>query len=650
MALGIDDPRSGSLRVPPHSVEAEESVLGAVLLDSDAANIALERLQPDDFYRPSHQAIFDVVLDLFNKNEPVDAVTVAEGLRRSDMLERVGGLAYLTQLLDAVPATSNIEQYAAIVEEHALRRKLLRVGGDIAKLATEVSEPIGDVIDKAEQSVFAVSEKRVGDGLAPIDPLLGPAIERAEELHRLGQEVIGLSTGLRDLDRKLAGLHSGNLIVIAARPGMGKTTMAIGIAQHIAIQGDPVAIFTMEMSREEIVTRMLCSQGRIDSQRLRTGRLTEGDFSKLSSAANVLYKKPIYVDDSSGLTVTEIRAKCRRLKRRHGLGLVVVDYLQLMHGSGGENRQQEIAIISRSLKSLARELEVPVIGVSQLNRSLEQREDKRPRLGDLRECLAADTQIRRRDTGATVSIADLARSGQTDIPVWSLSDEYKLVPGVMSEAWSTGVKPVFKITTRSGRSLRATENHPLRTYAGWTMVGDLSVGDRIAVPRRLPAPDRPQEMNEEEIGLLAHLIGDGSYVRRQPLRYTSMDPENHGFVMLAAGARFGVRPRPVPLRGRAWQTLLPAPYHLTRGRRNPIAAWLDDLGVFGQRSKTKRVPEKVFSLPDRQIRLFLRHLWATDGSVTVQRSSDRVSVYYSTASPGLAADIQTLLLRVGFIP
>jgi len=480
MALGIDDPRSGSLRVPPHSVEAEESVLGAVLLDSDAANIALERLQPDDFYRPSHQAIFDVVLDLFNKNEPVDAVTVAEGLRRSDMLERVGGLAYLTQLLDAVPATSNIEQYAAIVEEHALRRKLLRVGGDIAKLATEVSEPIGDVIDKAEQSVFAVSEKRVGDGLAPIDPLLGPAIERAEELHRLGQEVIGLSTGLRDLDRKLAGLHSGNLIVIAARPGMGKTTMAIGIAQHIAIQGDPVAIFTMEMSREEIVTRMLCSQGRIDSQRLRTGRLTEGDFSKLSSAANVLYKKPIYVDDSSGLTVTEIRAKCRRLKRRHGLGLVVVDYLQLMHGSGGENRQQEIAIISRSLKSLARELEVPVIGVSQLNRSLEQREDKRPRLGDLRECLAADTQIRRRDTGAAVSIADLARSGQTDIPVWSLSDEYKLVPGVMSEAWSTGVKPVFKITTRSGRTLRATENHPLRTYAGWTMVGDLSVRDRIA--------------------------------------------------------------------------------------------------------------------------------------------------------------------------
>jgi replicative DNA helicase len=489
MALGIDDRRSDSLRVPPNSVEAEESVLGAVLLDSDAANLALEKLQPDDFYRPSHQAIFDAVVELFNKNEPVDAVTVSEGLRRSDMLERVGGLSYLTQLMDTVPATSNIEHYAAIVEEHALRRKLLRVGGDIGKLATEVDQPINEVVDKAEQAVYAVSEKRVGDGLTSIDPLLGPAIERAEELHRHGQEVTGLSTGLRDLDRKLAGLHPGNLIVIAGRPGMGKSTLAINIAQHVAVSGDPVAIFTLEMSREEVVSRMLCSQGRIDSQRLRTGRLTEGDFSKLSSAANVLYKKPIYVDDSAGLTVTEIRAKSRRLKRRHGLGLVVVDYLQLMHGTVGENRQQEIAIISRSLKNLARELDVPVIGASQLNRSLEQREDKRPRLGDLRECLAAETQIRRRDTGTTVTIAELARSRERDVPVWSLDEDYKLVPGVLAQAWSTGEKPVYKITTTSGRTLRATENHPLRTYSGWRTVGELSSGDMIAVPRRIPHAD-----------------------------------------------------------------------------------------------------------------------------------------------------------------
>jgi replicative DNA helicase len=360
-------------------------VLGALLMSSDAANIALEKLHPEDFYRPSHQAIFQAVVDLFDANEPIDAVTLSEGLRRSGALERVGGVGFLTALIDAVPTASNVDYYAGIVEEHALRRRLLRVGGELGGLAGTMNEPISEVLDKAEQAVFAVSERRVGEGLAPIDPLLGPAIERAEELNRKGDEVTGIATGYRDLDNKLAGLHPTNFLVIAGRPGMGKTTLALNIAQNIAVQDKAVAIFSLEMSREEIVSRMLCAQGRIDSQRLRTGRLTESDFTKLSNAASVLYKKPIYVDDSPGLTVTEIRAKARRMRRRPGLDLLIVDYLQLMQGTQGENRQQEISAISRQLKSLARELNVPVIAASQLNRALEAREDKRPRLGDLRE-------------------------------------------------------------------------------------------------------------------------------------------------------------------------------------------------------------------------------------------------------------------------
>jgi len=373
------------LTTPPHSAEAEESVLGAVLMSADAANIALEKLHPEDFYRPTHQAIFQAVVDLFDANEPIDAVTLSEGLRRSGALERVGGVGFLTALIDAVPTASNVDYYAGIVEEHALRRRLLRVGGQLGGLAGSMREPISEVLDKAEQAVFAVSERRIGEGLAPIDPLLGPAIEKAEELNRRGDEVTGIATGYRDLDTKLAGLHPTNLLVVAARPGMGKTALALNIAQNVAVQDKAVAIFSLEMSREEIVSRMLCAQGRIDSQRLRTGRLTESDFTKLSNAASVLYKKPIYVDDSPGLTVTEIRAKARRMRRRPGLDLLIVDYLQLMQGTQGENRQQEIAAISRQLKNLARELNVPVIGVSQLNRSLESREDKRPRLGDLRE-------------------------------------------------------------------------------------------------------------------------------------------------------------------------------------------------------------------------------------------------------------------------
>lgn len=385
MTSVVERPSTRTLQVPPHSIEAEESVLGAVLLSSDAANIALERLHADDFYRPAHQQIFEAVRKLFDTHEPIDAVTVSEVLRRDGTLERIGGVESLTRILDAVPTASNIDYYAGIVDEHALRRRLMRVGGDIGSLAGHLTEPITDVIDQAEQAVFQVAERRVGEGLTSIDPLLGPAIERAEELQRLGSDVTGIATGYKDLDRKLAGLHPTNLIVIAARPGMGKTALALNIAQNVAQRDIPVAIFSLEMSREEIVSRMLCAQGRIDSQRLRTGQLSEADFTKLSNAASSLYKKPVYVDDSPGLTVTEIRAKSRRLKRRPGLGLVIVDYLQLMQGSGGENRQQEIALISRSLKNLARELDVPIIAVSQLNRSLEQREDKRPRLGDLRE-------------------------------------------------------------------------------------------------------------------------------------------------------------------------------------------------------------------------------------------------------------------------
>lgn len=376
---------SRALQVPPHSAEAEVSVLGAVLLSADAANIALEKLHAEDFYTPAHQQVFEAIQVLFDANEPIDAVTVSEHLRRDGSLDRMGGIDFLTRLLDAVPTSSNIDYYAGIVEEHALRRKLMKVGGQIGSIATEMTDPIDEVVDRAEQAVFAVSDRKVGDGLAPIDNLLGPAIEKAEDLQRKGSEITGIPTGFRDLDRKLAGLHPTNLIVVASRPGMGKTALALNIAQHVAVADHPVAIFSLEMSREEVVTRMLCAAGRIDSQKLRTGRLSETDFSKLSTAASTLYKKPIYVDDSPGLTVTEIRAKSRRLRRKPGLGLVIVDYLQLMQGSGGENRQQEIAIISRSLKNLARELNVPILALSQLNRSLESREDKRPRLGDLRE-------------------------------------------------------------------------------------------------------------------------------------------------------------------------------------------------------------------------------------------------------------------------
>ncbi len=384
MTLQIDGPRTS--RVPPHNTEAEEAVLGAVMMDADAANVALETLHAEDFYKPAHQTVFAAISDLFDANQPVDAITVADQLRRSGALDRLGGPTYLTQLLDTVGTTSNIGYYASVVEEHALRRRLLRAGGEVGELAMETATPVAEVMDRAEQVVFHVAERRVGDGLAPIDRMLRTTLEHAEEMGTRGSHVTGLATGFSDLDRKLAGLQPANLVVVAARPSMGKSALSINIAHNVAVTGSPVAIFTLEMSREEIVQRLLCSHARVDSHKLRTGDLTPTHWQKLSRAASALYEAPIYVDDSAALTVTEIRAKCRRLVRQRGLDLVVVDYMQLMNsGSRAENRQQEISEISRALKSLARELHIPIIAVSQLNRSLEQRQDKRPQLGDLRE-------------------------------------------------------------------------------------------------------------------------------------------------------------------------------------------------------------------------------------------------------------------------
>jgi len=349
MTTRPDGPRISGAAVPPHNAEAEESVLGAVMLSADAANEALERLKPEDFYRPAHQSIFDAITRLYDGNQPIDAITVSDALRRSEQLDRVGGVEYLT-------------------------------------LALQSDLPIEEVVDAAEAKVFAVAERQVGDGLVAVGPMLQQALEKMEELGTRGSELTGTPTGFRDLDKMLAGLQPANLIVVAARPSMGKSALALNIAENVAEEGSPVAIFTLEMSREEVVARLLSSMASVDSARMRTGQLGPELWQKVVREASRLYQMPIYVDDSSDLTVTAIRAKCRRLKRAQGLGLVVVDYMQLMQGpTRSENRQQEIAEISRSLKNLARELHVPVIAVSQLNRALEQRENKRPRLGDLRE-------------------------------------------------------------------------------------------------------------------------------------------------------------------------------------------------------------------------------------------------------------------------
>jgi replicative DNA helicase len=371
-------------RNPPHSREAEESVLGAVLLSEEAVNEVMDRIHPEDFYVPAHQAIFEAMRELFNSNDAIDAVTVSEELRRRGELEKVGGVQYLTRLVDIVPSTSNIVYYAGIVEEHAKRRELIRAGAAVTDFAFDIEDEIGSVVDRAEQVVLGVAEKRASQSLYEIGPMFNDILEQIERMEQHGSDMIGLATGYVDLDRQLSGLRPANLVVIAARPGMGKSSLALGIAINAALSDEPVAIFSLEMSKEELVQRILSSVAKVDSKKLQTGQL--GDlWPRVVDAAGKMYRAPIYIDDSPVVTVTDIRAKCRRLKRKHGLSLIVVDYLQLMQGTARENRQQEISEITRNLKNLARELDVPIIAASQLNRSLETREDKRPRLSDLRE-------------------------------------------------------------------------------------------------------------------------------------------------------------------------------------------------------------------------------------------------------------------------
>jgi replicative DNA helicase len=348
------------------------------------------------------------------------------------------------------------------------------------------------------------------------------------------------------------------------------------------------------------------------------------------------------------MSMMEIRAKCRRLKQRHDLRMVIIDYLQLMSSSKRvENRQQEVSDMSRSLKLLAKELNVPVIAVAQLNRGPEQRTDKRPLLADLREsgCLTQGTRILRADTGSEVTLGELITSGARDVPVWSLDDRLRLIPATLTHAFPSGIKEVFRVRLRSGREVEATANHPFLTYGGWTPLGQLKVGSRVAVPRSVPKPTSPSVLPDPEIVLLAHLIGDGSFVRRQPIRYASTDEANLAAVSDAA-QHFGITAvRDDHPAARCTSLRLPSPYRLARGRRNPVAAWLDSLGLFGLRSHEKFVPEAVFSLPDAKLALFLRHLWSTDGCVWWDAARNQARIYYASASRQLIDDVAQLLLR-----
>ncbi|MFP3391536.1 replicative DNA helicase [Brevibacillus sp. SIMBA_040] len=374
-------------RVPPQNKEAEQSVLGAVFLSKEALTTAIEILRPEDFYKTAHQRIFQTMVDLYEKGEPVDLVTVTADLSDHKLLEEVGGVTYITEIASSVPTAANIEYYAKIVEEKSLLRRLIHTATKIANDGYSREDDVTEIVADAEKYIMEIGQNRNSGGFQAIRDVLLETYERIEILSQRRGDITGIPTGYTDLDKMTAGFQRSDLIILAARPSVGKTAFALNVAQNVAARaGETVAIFSLEMGASQLVQRMICAEGNLDASRMRSGALEEDDWQKLTMAIGTLAKAPIYIDDTPGVTVQDIRAKCRRLQAERGLGMILIDYLQLIHGRGkGDNRQQEVSEISRTLKGIARELNVPVIALSQLSRGVEQRQDKRPMMSDIRE-------------------------------------------------------------------------------------------------------------------------------------------------------------------------------------------------------------------------------------------------------------------------
>ena len=629
--------------MPPHDVAAEQCVLGGMLLSKDAISDVIEVIRPTDHYRPAHQLVHEAILDLYARGEPADPITVSNELSRRGELSRIGGAPYLHTLIASVPTAANAGYYARIVRERAILRRLVEAGTRIVQFGYAGDGDADELVDRAQSEVYAITDRRIAEDYHPLAEIMPAALEEIEAIGAHGGGISGVPTGFSDLDALTNGLHAGQMVVIAARPAVGKalaldtplptpagwTTMgevrvgdylidangkptrvvaatgvlhgrpcyevefsdgsvitadenhqwltwprsdayappsvhttgkiasspsdhavalthtadlpteapqdtrwrfitdvrpvfprpvrcvqvdnedelylagrgmipthnsalALDFARSASIRhGMPTVVFSLEMGRNEITMRLLSAEARVPMHVMRTGQMSDDDWGRLAKRMSEVADAPLFIDDSPNMSLMEIRAKCRRLKQRHDLKLVIIDYLQLMSTPGKvESRQQEVSAMSRSLKLLAKELEVPVIALSQLNRGPEQRQDKKPMLSDLREsgCLTGDTRILRADTGAEITLDELMASGARDVPVWSLDDRMKLVPRTLTHAFPSGVKEVFKVRLASGREVQATDSHPFLTFGGWRPLGELAIGARVAIPRTSPDP------------------------------------------------------------------------------------------------------------------------------------------------------------------
>lgn len=640
-------------RIPPHDESVETSILGGILIDKDAIVEVAEFLRPEHFYKPIHAYIYEAMLNLYERREPIDLVTLAAELKKQKQLTKIGGSTYLTALTEEVPTAANIENYANLVKDLWIKRTLINKAGKLAEMGFDEGVEVKDLMDQAEQEIFALSQTHIARSFISMKKALEESFNRLDELHKTAGGLRGVPSGFTDLDEALAGMQPSNLLILAARPGIGKTSFAMNIARYVAVEHQlPVGYFSLEMSSEELVDRTLVRQSGIDAWKLKTGKLDEEDFGNLSDAMGILAEAPLFIDDTPGISILEMRTKARRLMAEHGLKLIVVDYLQLARPSRrSESRVQEVTEISMGLKNLARELKVPVLALSQLSRQVEHRGNKKPNLADLREsgCLLGDTLITIADTGQQIAIQDLV--GKKNFKTLAMNLELKLVPATVSGVFPSGKKVVYQMTLKSGKQITASANHPFFKLSGWTRLDKLAKGDRIAVPRQITISTTAKTISDNRLILLAHLIGNGCYVKRQPLHYTNADKKLIDIVKKAATSEFKISAKIVPQKN--WFHLyLASEQKLTHGKRNPIVKWLDEeLQIYGQKSREKIIPDVVFQQLIEKIKIFLKHLWATDGCIFVnnRNAGPKVRIYYASGNQTLVKQVSHLLLRLGII-
>jgi replicative DNA helicase len=625
-------------RATPHDLAAEQRVLGALLIDRDAIFKVADLLRAEDFYQAKHQRVYRAAQALLERRERIDPLTMQVELARNEQLDQVGGPAYLRELVDATPTAVDVERHARIVRDRSLLRRLLNAAKDIAADAYDEPADVTITLDRAEQRIFSLRDDAMNAQLRHIQAALMQNYDHITERMEHPFEVSGIPSGFREIDAYTEGFTRGDLVILAARPSVGKTSLALAIAHHVARRGTGVLVFTLEMDTKQIVARFLGLNSRTDLLALRTGNIRD------TEAASALAGLPILIDDTPGISIMELRTKARRAiaQAPGGLGIIIVDYLQLIRtGEREENRVQELATITRNLKSLARELDVTIVALSQLSRAAGDGGSE-PKLSTLRECVTGDTIVCLAD-GRRVPIHELVG---TTPEVLSVDERGRSLRAMSDKVWPVGRRPVFKVRLASGRSIRATADHRLYAFRGWRTVSQLHVDDRLAIARALPEPKETIEWPDRRVALLGQLIGDGSYLKGQPLRYTTSSMENSECVTQCAALEFGTTVTCTSHVGTWHQLFLSG--NGNRWHPAGVNQWLRQLGVFGQRSHQKRVPREAFALSTRQIGLLLRHLWATDGSIG-SHEPHAVSIYYATNSPGLAADVAALLLRIGIV-